>query len=488
MTTIPTSTFETQPTMKREELISSLHKIGPLYWHRPDTADCLIKVVKLYTCSHRQLSEEGQRFGATSASMPNSAGPSTSHFAERVSTGRSPTSSHVREGSIEGESYVKRRRLDPDQHERSTPGSIRFSPPHHHLAENRRESAPPATTSPSSCPLCPPRLEGRLYRLHKDFLIVQSSSLSHLLSSPSLSSTESEDLPSIELPLPDPTVFDLFVEYFYLGDFTRLTSAMENGKVSWESVMLNARHLGLDGGLKTKLGGWWRLRSGRPTISSRAGHRGSLPAKSLVGALRTAASNMEDGEGKRRVGGRARAYTTGCKQDDLRERERERRVSRSAAMTPIRAFASGMPLPPPPIPGDTSPISTRKRTRSPGHGSYRSYTSSPYSPSSKQPPTSTPTPNTPLVSYDTSPVASHLTTDHSYYHSEKHNALSEKQEYKEQKPPSAVKQLLLGGNRRRALSNLAYYCSTGIPSSTLGDEARAGGGGVGIGAAGGIKH
>lgn len=469
-----TTSTTTSPPMKKEDLIASLHKIGRLYWYRPDTADCLVRVVKLSTCSHRhppQRIEEAdeERMGKSASmpalhyhsikSMPASAGPSTIHFRDNGCP----------RGIFNGESCSKRKKVDTkDSESERTSGSRSpvhqsLSPPTasrqhlpQHLSKSRRESAPATTTS--SCPHCPAQRNGKLYRLHKDFLIHQSSVLSSLLSSSTMAPTSTlssnSNLPAIELPLPDPSVFSLFVEYFYMGDFSRLTSAMETGTVRWESVMLNARHLGLSEGLKTRLGGWWRLRQ---TRAGERQHRGSLPAKSLVAMVKGASGETErDANGLK---GRMRAYTTGDRQDD----------PMALRMTPARAFA-GLASPPR---ADT----TTKRRSSPN---YPCYTSSPDSqPSNPVPAHQLNTSPLPSIRAG-SPLPSPRTLPHSLSHTEQHpyahhtvfqpHRDGDKSPGEAHKPPSAVKQLLLGGKRRRALSSLAYYCSTGVPTTLTGGE------------------
>ena len=294
----------------------------------------------------------------------------------------------------------------------------------------------------------------------------------------------------LELALPDPASFEALIEYFYIGDFGKLAAAMESGAMRWENVMLNAQHLGLSQGLKMRLGAWWRYRQGQPLgslhqhvqlTSQRQDHRGSLPPRSLTPDSRTRLEGGRSERVSRLVGTRPRAYTTGSRQSAGLSDE---------AMTPSRAFAG--------LPSGLARVAAQER---PGHGNKRARdaecqefdsrairTESQHNlvRLSRQLARSSGQPTADRSDSMSMPLATTRRTSSTpssprlprFPHHERRPDLRisardedrsvdartniDIHEERAAAPrPSAVRQLLMGGKRRRALSSLAYYCSTG---------------------------
>lgn len=313
--------------------------------------------------------------------------------------------------------------------------------------------------------------------------------------------TSADSQTCLELALPDPSSFETLIEYFYTGDFGKLAAAMESGTVRWENIMLNAQHLGLSQGLKMRLGAWWRYRQGQPlgslhqhvqSASQRHDHRGSLPPRSLTPDFRARLEGGRSERVSRLVGSRPRAYTTGSRQSaGLSDVGKEG----TAAMTPSRAFA-GLPSGLARIAAQENRVSGSKRVRDAEcqdfdrrdvrtesrHDSVR--LSRQLSRFNGQPKAdrgnsmSMPIATTRRTS---STSSSPRLPQYSHYERRPNPQISARdddrsvdtradidihEERAAAPRPSAVRQLLMGGKRRRAVSSLAYYCSTGPTTSS----------------------
>lgn len=307
-------------------LIKKLHRVGERYWTQPESSDCTIVVV---VCPERN--KQGRSLAAstmqrqTSASSAVSTGTLLSRQfndlfrsvrSQHLDLDPSPTSPFFEQnGAHERRTFGKRCSQRSSEctstpsgayfsgdsssaNTLSTPASSIWSQPsctdfrayatkaiplQVTINEARRESAPACAGNFEST------VEGETrhtFRLHRDFLIAQSSLFRKFLGapansiidtcadtsvtnqtfkipsgarqSPCLLSRPIGQKPVLQLPIPsDISSFVVLLEYLYLGDFERLTRAMESGEVRWERVMLNAQYLGLDEGLKQKLGVWW---------------------------------------------------------------------------------------------------------------------------------------------------------------------------------------------------------------------------------------
>ncbi|SPO25550.1 uncharacterized protein UTRI_03028_B [Ustilago trichophora] len=582
--------------MTEAELTSSLHRVGRIYWHRPDTADCLVAVTRLSQrqrspqqhqhhrhqnpcicnatdriveskLSKRQLRQSAstapstpllQTFSPTISastlpaicSSPNRLGQmppaSTSTPTQPSSLARCRESDKdfgTKPSNLDGDgvdgtcgsvlqstqksSYrstigqVPRHRSRASISTLSTLGedpSPAASEPRRTDAETtasssisrllssgdiRRESAPPNMYAAGTCTRCHSHADDEqdqrvtTYRLHRDFLISQSQVFKQLLQpgrgdaaspegtavkgDPSISDDTNHPTTSIEIALPDPSSFAVLIEFFYMGNFNKLTAAMESGKVRWENVMLNASHLGLSAGLKMQLGRWWRERQDRLHASDsvrQAYYRSSMPAEGYVWTsgvdgsgeigVRYGASTSRSGSGGRRC----RAYTTGSRQQVERS---ECKVS----MMPSRALA--LPTGLVRSVSEEGIPSGSKRFRTTEPDTEASYRHNRHCNTGLQ---HTNTARSVVQSPRSSTVPNHLPRTRqsmdACWPRKAHDASVEEQLQKDegrlddrravtrQERPSTVRQLLLGGGkRRRALSNLAYYCSAGTQGSSI---------------------
>lgn len=258
-------------SMSHEGLVSSLHSVGHLYWHRPDTADCLVEVTRRGASQHQSRSQYR----------------SSASILKLASSSRAAT-------ALEGE-HVRHSEKGAATRRESAPTSMCASPEDACRRQSRCCPFDRAQTPPT-----------RTFRLHKDFLTSQSDLFSDLLSSQMAPSPLSswhltKGFDGIELKpradegngtirrtrieLPDPASFGALVEYLYMGDFGKLIEAMESGRVRWEGVMLNARYLGLSQAVKTRLGAWWYYRQGHSSppqghLSSSSHRRASTAPRS----------------------------------------------------------------------------------------------------------------------------------------------------------------------------------------------------------------
>lgn len=242
--------------MSPDGLVSSLHRIGHLYWHRPDTADCLVEVTRMGIAQH--LSSSRHR---SSASLPS--------FASSSRAASAPEGTHVRHSEQRLCAAAVRRESAPTSMSASTEDACCR---HSRCSAHNQAQTPPT----------------RIFRLHKDFLTSQSDLFRELLTSSrplspwcvtkgfdriELKPRAEEDngttrIESLCIELPDPASFGALVEYLYMGDFGKLIEAIESGRVRWEGVMLNCRHLGISQATKTRLGAWWYHRQGHLSPSS----------------------------------------------------------------------------------------------------------------------------------------------------------------------------------------------------------------------------
>ncbi|KAN0061723.1 hypothetical protein ACQY0O_005715 [Thecaphora frezii] len=76
---------------------------------------------------------------------------------------------------------------------------------------------------------------------------------------------------TVYLPLPDPASFWAVVHYLYHGDFGVIARLMQEGRVRWEGIVVNADYLGLDRRLRAELGLWWSQRRQFPSSVLGAG-------------------------------------------------------------------------------------------------------------------------------------------------------------------------------------------------------------------------
>ena len=560
--------------LQHEELVRALHQIGRLYWQRPDTADCLVRVVRLCSCqhSHQRLRHEHsrhcdsrllstsvhpevqrgighRRFEESCRSAPISATASTSTFQldrgpDRCRNPRNlhepallPEPKHWTDG--DDNTSRKRPRHETDHHEQrypdrrsttrtdigessqdqanvSSPTRSTYTAPHSPPVSNpkhdspaevpgakpkrentcspdpRRESAPSsmcgaataaARTVFPGCAHCCSHSHaqdrgGTMFLLHKDFLTTQSALFKELLQANNDPTDPSTRKPTdnvvnsngnavsvkksrqtcITVALPDPGSFDVLVEYFYMGDFSKLAATLDSGIVRWENVMLNAQHLGLSSASKMQLGAWWRLRQGR-FLQQQKIQRASLPATSPGRPSAGSAALMQP----LKSATRPRAYTTGSGQQVGPHR---------TSMFPSNAHAA--------LPNAAARPSSRERKRSRDWGVAEAETAlhrhshgNRGVPAQHEPPPSL-RPSTHHLSRPIDTVSSTLIPmlGKSGYSSPGMSPRTtgspsevERLVGKGEHHPSAVRQLLLGGTRRRALSNLAYYCSTEAPSN-----------------------
>jgi len=145
------------------------------------------------------------------------------------------------------------------------------------MNEMRRGSAPVSGGSPM-----------RTVRLHMEYLTTQSALFRNLLSqtnSLDLSTSASGNplhrftpphttfrfpshrtprllptttIPTIFLPVPDPTSFPLIIHYLYFGKLEYMDRGLHAGEVQWEGIVRNVEYLGLGHEIKSFLGSWWR--------------------------------------------------------------------------------------------------------------------------------------------------------------------------------------------------------------------------------------
>lgn len=71
------------------------------------------------------------------------------------------------------------------------------------------------------------------------------------------------DHPTIFLPLPDPSSFQLLVHWMYFGSTKPIENALNSGAVTWEGLARNVEYLDIRDDLRVFLGRWygkWRMR------------------------------------------------------------------------------------------------------------------------------------------------------------------------------------------------------------------------------------
>ncbi|KDQ19751.1 hypothetical protein BOTBODRAFT_41105 [Botryobasidium botryosum FD-172 SS1] len=239
-----------------EYIIRRLHDIAPYYWSHPETTNCAIQ----FPIDVQQIREGMARQARRKAVQAR------------------------RQSSMSGDSSFCG---DPPQ---SRPGV--FEPGS--MNDLRRGSAPVSGGSPM-----------RTVRLHMEYLTTQSALFRNLLSqsnSLDLSTSASGNplhqfapphttfrfpshraprmlptttIPTILLPVPDPTSFPLIIHYLYFGKLEYMDRGLHAGEVQWEGIVRNVEYLGLGHEIKSFLGSWWRrwiesgaAGSGRQTIDA----------------------------------------------------------------------------------------------------------------------------------------------------------------------------------------------------------------------------
>ncbi len=137
--------------MSREGLVSSLHRVGHLYWHRPDTADCLVEVTRMGASQHQSRSQY-----RSSASLPS--------FASSSRAASAAEGKHVRRPEERLCAAAVRRE--------SAPTSMYAS-----VEDARCRQRRCSLLNQAQTPLT------RTFRLHQDFLTSQSDLFRELLTS-----------------------------------------------------------------------------------------------------------------------------------------------------------------------------------------------------------------------------------------------------------------------------------------------------------------
>lgn len=172
------------------------------------------------------------------------------------------------------------------QHGASNTDVVGFSQP---VDARRRASAPSDSGPEPTLELCAghhPHCQRLIYRIHADYLGLQSSLFRDVLSEVKKFPREAEGtrtraseasgkallfrpttsnfVPIILLTLPDPYAFSAILHYLYFGNFSKLEKAMDHRLVKWEGVVANAEVLGCDSSFKKQLGKYWRSRVASP--------------------------------------------------------------------------------------------------------------------------------------------------------------------------------------------------------------------------------
>ncbi|KAI6165773.1 hypothetical protein EDD17DRAFT_184065 [Pisolithus thermaeus] len=178
-----------------EYIAQQLHDLAPLYWNRPETADCTI-IVPIVGHSR-------------SSSRHRAADPShiASHLTLQLHTDYLCTKSSLLRGLFSGYSYLDLVKPEP------------------------KPSASSSSTSRTSrCLPMPPSLQP------------------HLLPS---------SRPVLFLPVPDPRSIHLLIHWIYFGKSDLIETCLKEGVVDWEGVTRNVEYLGLTTDIKVFLGRWY---------------------------------------------------------------------------------------------------------------------------------------------------------------------------------------------------------------------------------------
>ncbi|KAI0345263.1 hypothetical protein BDW22DRAFT_1405990 [Trametopsis cervina] len=233
-----------------EYIIEQLHTLAPHYWSKPETADCsiIIPLDGLLRKSGQAPQPNGSVPDPFANLMPPMEGPS-----RPTSPARRATEPTLRPAPR----MVMKLHMD-------------YLCAHSTLLRGLLSGASPLDlmSSASSSPQNTPR--GSFFHLP-----LPPSDLHHL-SMPSAARglpiapllprllPSSSSMPTIYLPVPDPSSLRLLIHYMYFGSTSYIEDALDDGTVSWEGIARNVEFLGMGLEIKVCLGRWYgRWRRGR---------------------------------------------------------------------------------------------------------------------------------------------------------------------------------------------------------------------------------
>jgi len=231
-------------------IVDQLHRLGPFYWHKPETTDCTIQV----PIDQRRLSR-----------APNF------DIANGLNTGVLQSNLDIRRGSAPVTSQTN-----------PTPKSFTTLKLHQFYLTAQSSLLRALFSGSSVIGLVSPQTPS-----------VPSSSTGHYAlgaqsgvrrdSMPSLAKIprllpSSAHHPTLYLPLPDASSFPHIVHYLYFGSPAFIEEALSLGRIRWEGVVRNVEYLGLfeeEGGMGIRR--WlaeWKERQRRASIAH-LGHAAS---------------------------------------------------------------------------------------------------------------------------------------------------------------------------------------------------------------------
>ncbi|KAJ7217097.1 hypothetical protein GGX14DRAFT_358394 [Mycena pura] len=193
-----------------EYIIDQLHNFAPLYWDKPDTADCTLVIPVPHG-----------RAGATVPAFSMSSDPGISRRVTEPALNSVPKISlklHV--------DYLS-------AHSTFLRGLFSGASSLDLISAAALTQAPsPSVPSANGQFTVPPN---RLPRLMPC----------------------SPDHPILFLPIPDPTSIHLLVHWMYFGSTAHIADALNSGAIEWEGIARNVEYLGLPASIKVFLGQWY---------------------------------------------------------------------------------------------------------------------------------------------------------------------------------------------------------------------------------------
>ncbi|PVF99799.1 hypothetical protein CPB86DRAFT_783448 [Serendipita vermifera] len=225
-------------------IVDQLHRLGPFYWHKPDTTDCTIQV----PIDQRRLSRtpnldisSGLNTGVLRSNNLDIRRGSAPVTSQTNPTPRAYTSLKLHQFYLTAQSSLLRTLFSGSSViglvSPQTAAVPSTSSAHYALGSQpygRRDSTPSLARIPRLLP----------------------SSAHH---------------PTLYLPLPDPYSFPHIVHYLYFGSPAFIEEALELGRIRWEGVVRNVEYLGLfeeEGGIGIRR--WlaeWKERQRRASIA-----------------------------------------------------------------------------------------------------------------------------------------------------------------------------------------------------------------------------
>lgn len=249
------------PDIPVQYIVDQLHRLGPFYWHKPETTDCTIQV----PIDQRRLSR-----------APNF------DFPGGLNTGVLNANLDVRRGSAPVSSQTN-----------PTPRSFTTLKLHQFYLTSQSSLLRALFSGSSAIGLVSAQSSSAAgHRTINVQGIGRRDSTPSLARIPRLLPSSAHH-PTLYLPLPDPASFPHIVHYLYFGSPAFIEEALSLGRIRWDGVVRNVEYLGLfEEEAGTGIRRWlmqWRERQRRASLAA-MGYHTSHHVSRGSGAVQSGAS------------------------------------------------------------------------------------------------------------------------------------------------------------------------------------------------------